>query len=120
MSVRQRAIAVRTDDEVDVLRALEQPRAEPLRHAPGDAQHRVGLHVPLELAEPPDHALLGVIADRAGVDEDDVRPVRALDRRVADGRELPEHQLGVAHVHLAAVRLDVDGPRGGSVIDARR
>jgi hypothetical protein len=24
-------------------------------------------------------------------------------------RELPEHQLGIAHVHLAAVGLDVDG-----------
>ena len=37
----------------------------------------VRLHVPLQLAEPADHALLGVVANRAGVDEDDVGAVRA-------------------------------------------
>ena len=34
-----------------------------------------GLHVAPELAEPADHALLGVVADRARVDENDVRAV---------------------------------------------
>ena len=32
-----------------------------------------GLHVPLQLTEPADDALLRVIADRARVHEDDVR-----------------------------------------------
>ena len=92
-----------------MLRLLEQLRAEALRHAAGHAHDRVRLHVPLQLAQPADHALLGVIANRAGVDEDDVGAVRAVDGVVAVRRELPEHQLGVAHVHLAAVGLDVDG-----------
>ena len=78
---RQRAIAVRPDDERHVLRLLEQLRSEPLRHAAGDAHDGVRLHVPLQLTQPADHALLGVIANGAGVDEDDVRAVRPLDRR---------------------------------------
>ena len=32
-----------------------------------------------------------------------------VDGLIALGRELAEHQLGIAHVHLAAVGLDVDG-----------
>ena len=68
-----------------------------------------GLHVALQLTEPADHALLGVIANRARVDEDDVGAVGLIHGVVAVRRELPEHQLGIAHVHLAAVGLDVDG-----------
>ena len=64
----------------------------------------------LQLAKAPDDALLGVIANGACVDENHIGTVRLLDRYVAMRRELPEHQLGVAHVHLAAVRLYVDGP----------
>ena len=104
----QRAIAVGPDDEAHVLRLLEQLRPESLRHAPGHAHDRVGLHVPLELTEPADNSLLGVIANRARVQQDDVRAVRRIDGLVAAGREPPEHQLGIAHVHLAAVGLDVD------------
>ena len=57
----------------------------------------------------PMHALFRVFADRAGVDENDVRAVGRVDGVIAVRRELSEHQLGVAHVHLAAVGLDVDG-----------
>ena len=53
---------------------LEQLRTEALRHAAGDADHVAGPHVPLQLAQPADDALLGVVANRAGVDEDDVAP----------------------------------------------
>jgi hypothetical protein len=65
--------------------------------------------VPLELAEAPDHALLRVVADRAGVDEDDVSTVRRVDGLVAVLGQAAAHQLGIADVHLAPVRLDVDG-----------
>ncbi len=105
---RERAIAVGPDDDADVRCALEEHRAQALRHASGNAHHRRRLHVPLELPEPPDHALLGVIANRAGVDENHVGAVGTVDGIVARCRELPEHQLGVAHVHLAAVSLDVN------------
>ena len=68
-----------------------------------------GFMLRLQLAEPADDALLGVIANRAGVDENDVRTVGPIDGVIAVRRELSEHQLGIAHVHLAAVGLDVDG-----------
>jgi hypothetical protein len=57
----------------------------------------------------PSTALLRVVADRAGVDENDVRAVGSFHSVIAMRRELSEHQLGVAHVHLAAVGLYVDG-----------
>ncbi len=112
--LRERAVAIGADDDAHVLRLGEQLRAEPLRHAAGHTDHRPRLHVPPQLAEAPDHALLGVLANRARVHEDDVRPIRVIDRVVTVRRQLPEHQLGIAHVHLAAVRLDVDcGARVG-------
>ena len=104
----QRPIAVGPDDEAHVLRFLEQLRPEALRHAPGHAHDRVGLHVPLELTEAADHPLLRVIANRARVEQDDVRTVGGIDGLIAAVREPAEHQLGIAHVHLAAVGLDVD------------
>ena len=36
--------------------------------------------MPFELAQPPDHPLLGVIPDRARVDENDIGAVRTVDR----------------------------------------
>ena len=105
---RQRAVAIWADDQADVL-GLQQSWAEALRHAAGDSDDRVGLHVPLQLAQTADDALFRVIADRAGVHQDHIRPLGTVHRRVAFGRELSEHQLGIAHVHLAAVGFDVDG-----------
>src|SRR4051794_21422883 len=107
--VGQRAIAVGADDQAHVLRLLEQLGTESLRHAPRDTDDRARLHVALDLAESPDDALLRVLPDRAGVHKNYVRAFRTFDRRIAMRRELAEHQLGVAHVHLAAVSLDVNG-----------
>src|SRR5512140_100293 len=108
---RQRAIAVRSDHEVHVLRPLEQPGAEALRHASRHPEHRARLHVPLELTDATQHPLLGVIANRARVDENDVCALGPAHLTIAVLREAAEHELGVARVHLAAVRFDVDGGR---------
>ena len=105
---RQRAVAVRADDETHVLCFLEQLRSETLRHAAGNAHDGRRRHVPLQLAKPADDPLLGMIADRAGIDENDVRTLWTFHRDVPMRRELAEHQLGITHVHLAAVGLDVD------------
>ena len=112
--LRQGTIAVRTDDERDVPRLFQQQGTEALGHAARDSHDAVLRHVPLELTQPPDDPLLRMIADGAGVDQNDVGAVRLVDGEVAGGGELAEHQLGVAHVHLATVRLDVDG-RGGLI-----
>src|SRR5437764_41545 len=105
------AIAVGPDQQVDVRGALAQALAEVLRHAARYPEPHVGAAplVARELAEPADDALLGVLADGAGVQEDHVGPIGAGGLPVAVRREMAEHQLGVGDVHLAAVGLDVDG-----------
>jgi hypothetical protein len=105
---RQGAIPVRADHHAHVLRLGQQLRAEPLRHAASHPDHRARLHVAAQLAEPTDDALLRVVANRARVDEDDVGAVGAIDRIVSVRGQVSEHQLGIAHVHLAPVRLDVN------------
>src|SRR5215472_5607454 len=90
----ERTIAVGPDDEAHVLRFLEQLGPESLRHASGDAHDRRRLHVALQLTETANHALLGMVTNRAGIDEDDIRALRTVDRLVAMCRELAEHQLG--------------------------
>jgi hypothetical protein len=62
---------------------------------------------PLRLAQVGDEATVGRLADRAGVEEDQVGfgPLRRL--LVAEGGEHAPHPLGVMHVHLA--------PEGGDV-----
>ena len=71
--------------------AIQQLRAQPLRHTAGDAEHGVAFHLALDLAEPADHALLGVVANRASVDEDYVGAVRLLNGFVARCSQLAEH-----------------------------
>ena len=98
-----------------MFRLAEEPGSKPLRHASRHAHDRAGLHVALQFTEAPDHALLRVLANGAGIHEDHVGAIGGGRRRVAGRRERAEHQLGVAHVHLATVGLDVDraGRRGG-------
>ena len=79
----QITVAVGTDHETHVPGAIEELRPESLRHAARDAEHGIALHPALHLADPADHALLGVFADRAGVDEDDIRAVGLLDGFIA-------------------------------------
>src|SRR2546421_388849 len=60
-------VAVRPHHEVDVGGPPEQPLAEPLGHAADDAEHRPGPLVALQLADPAEHPLLGVVPDSARV-----------------------------------------------------
>src|SRR5687767_4250444 len=109
---RKRAISIRSDHETHMTRTLEKLRTESLRHAAGDSEDRVLLHPALHFAEAADHPLLGVLANRACVDEDDVGSFRGVHLVVAGRREFSEYQLGITHVHLAAVSLYVNrGPR---------
>ncbi len=71
-----------------------------------------------ELAEVAVELVVGVLAHRAGVEDDDVRDGGALGGRdarevdVAGGLEQPGEALGVVHVHLAPVGAHVVGLRG--------
>src|SRR6185503_21323022 len=96
---RKLAVAVGSDDQAYVLYSVEQLGSQSLRHAAGDAENRIPLHPALHLAEASDHPLLRVIANSAGIDQNDVGTIRLLDGIVARCRQLAEHQLGVADIH---------------------
>ena len=68
--------------------------------------------MPLQLAHAADDPLLGVVPHRAGVDQHDIGLGRIVRAHVAFAPEHAEHELGVGHVHLAAVGLDVDALHG--------
>jgi hypothetical protein len=59
------------------------------------------------LAQVGDEALVGLLADGAGVEEDQVGLVLLGRLAVAQRLEHPLHPLGVVLVHLAAERRDV-------------
>ncbi len=106
--LRQPPVAVRPHDQIDRGNLLEEYRPQPLGHAPDHAQDPAGALVALQFANPADDALFGMIAHRAGVDEDDVGPGGIGFGRVAVLRQHTEHQFGVGHVHLASVGFDID------------
>ena len=80
-----------------------------IRHATGNTEYRAAFHLALHFAEPADHTLFRVIANCARVDEYDIRVLGSIYWPIAGRSKLPKHELGVADVHLAAVRLDVNG-----------
>ena len=80
-----------------------------LRPAAADADHALGIAA-LErprLVQVRDEALVGLLADRAGVEEDQVRVLALRHLGVAERLEHALHALGVVLVHLA--------PEGGDV-----
>jgi hypothetical protein len=82
-----------------------------LGHAAHEAEHDVGTVLPDIGGEGrhfADGFALGHVAHRAGVEQDDIRPVFRGRERVALGHELCGHGLAVALVHLATVGLDVN------------
>jgi len=66
-----------------------------------------------QLGQPPEHARLGVLADRTGVEEDHVGGLGRVRALIAVGGQMTEHELRVGQVHLAAIGLDVDARHAG-------
>jgi hypothetical protein len=106
---REIPITIWPDHEAHVTCAVQQLLTETLRHASRDTEYGIALHPALHFSKPPNDPLLSVLADRAGIDQDDVGRVRLIYGIISGLDELPEHQLGVAHVHLTPVGLDVNG-----------
>ena len=104
-------LLVRAQEQVD--RRIPTPQPAAIRLADGaagqhDPHRRVGGLEPRQLSLPADDLLLRALADRAGVDDDEVGRVHRR-RLVAAGRqEATGHLLRVAAVHLAAQRPDVE------------
>ena len=131
---------VGAQEQVD--RGVAAAQAGPIGLAHGaagqdDAHRRIGRLEPAELAHPADDLLLGALADRAGVDDDEVGALERLRLLAAGRQQPPRHLLGVAPVHLAAERPDVEarqaarlgqvlgepvvaGRRGSAWLDGRR
>src|SRR5215468_661962 len=93
------------EDEIDVRRALLEPTLPELRHAPHDADHEIGARAleVFELAQPREDLVLGLLPDRAGVEEDQIGVLRHFRELVALLLEQTGDALGIVLVHLAAV-----------------
>ena len=99
----QPADLARAEGDVDEREALEDLVLDRLRPAaadPDDPGRVLGLE-PLRLAEVGDEAVVGRLADRAGVEQDQVGLGALRGRPVAERLEHPPHPLGVVGVHLA-------------------
>ena len=114
----QPSVAVRPGDEVEPRRLLDQRGAVVLRHASEQPQPQFGTGVlePRKVAQAPQHPFLGMLANRAGVEQDDVGVFGTAGGGVAGAAQHPADQLGVGDIHLAAVRLDKDPRRRGLVL----
>ena len=75
----------------------------------------------VQLVEARENLLLGVVANRAGVDEDCIGFVEVLGYVVACHFHHRSHNFAVCHVHLAAVGFDVQmlGKLLGSVCEVK-
>lgn len=93
---------------------LENVRPIALGHAADDADDEVGLggFAVAELAEAGPDFLFGVFADGAGVVKDDIGQIAVIGRLIAVSAKLPQNQLTVEHVHLAAEGFEVESLGG--------
>ena len=108
----QTMVGLRAEHHVHGGRAAHDLGAFGLRNAAGHGNQRLG---PLLLAGAGSLAqaahfridlLCGLLADMAGVKNDEIGLVRIVRRAIALGAEQLAHTLGVIHVHLAAEGLD--------------
>ena len=112
--LRQPVIALRPDHEIDRGRAAEDLLAFGLRDAAGDRDRHVASLRRRVLLQHAHAAELGIdllgrlLADVAGVEDDEVGVVRRRGLDEALGRQRVRHTMRIVDVHLAAVGLDVE------------
>jgi hypothetical protein len=103
---------VGTEDEIE-MRESAQDRIPLLLGDAAPHTERPPRRRCLPLPEHPEVAvepMLGLLADRAGVDQKELRQVRVPDLDVAMVIEEVRDLLGVVGVHLAAVAADEEAP----------
>ncbi len=90
-------------------RAVEEVPPELLGDAAGNAEShgRAVQLVTVELPDPADDPLLGVLPYRARVDDEHVGRVGIVNAHVSLAPQHPAHDLRIGNVHLATVRFDV-------------
>ena len=108
--LRQSAIAVGSGDQVEVRRLLGNRGAIMLRHASEEPELEAGPRAleARQSAQAPEHALLGVFANRAGVEQDHVGVFGTLGAAVPGAAHDRADRLRVGDIHLASVGLEID------------
>ncbi len=109
--LRQAMQGLGPEDHVDIGGAVTDGSAFLAGHAAADADHQVGI-LQLEFAPATElgkHLFLRLLADRAGVEQDDV----GLGRILGDFQRLPfaeqvDHARRIVFVHLAAMGFDIE------------
>ena len=101
------------EDDIDPRRLVEDRVLVHLREAAADGDlHALALVLAgLQVAERAIELPGRVVADRAGVDDDDVGLFAELGSDIAGTLERPGESLGVVDVHLTAERPDLVGAR---------
>ncbi len=97
---------VGSEHDIDPVGTLSYTFAVFLRHAAtdGDLHPRVAGLRPFQAPQIAPEAFVGVLANRAGVDDDDIGLFRNVGRRHAVGVEQTTDAFGVVLVHLATER----------------
>ena len=115
----QVAVGVRPGHDIDAVRSFDQLLLQALGHTADDThdQSGVGPAVAFHLGQTAPDALFGIVADRAGVDQDDIGLTDILGVDVSLPLHQGDHDLRVADIHLAAVGFDkkfASGARQGA------
>ena len=114
---RQPMVALRPDHEIDRRRAADDLLAFRLGDAAGDRDHHAAAVAGGGLLEHAHAAELGIdllgrlLADVAGVEDDEIGVLGRGGLGKTLGRERVRHTMGIVDVHLAAERLDMDFAR---------
>ena len=104
------AVRIRADHQIHEFLLFEQRLFQPFRHASEYTHHqfRPVLLRFFELAQTGAHALLGVLADGTGIQEDQIRLFFIPRGRESRFVEDACHNLRIAEVHLAAIALQIE------------
>ena len=99
-----------TESDVDERELAEDLVLDRLGPAAADPDDALGVLVlqPFRFMEVRDEAVVGVLADRAGVEEDQVGVAALFGLVVTERREHAFHALGIVRVHLAPESGDVE------------
>ena len=117
----QAAVTVGPRDHVEERGLLHDRDAIVLRHASEqpDLHLRPRILEPRKLPQPMQHLLFGMLANRAGVEQDDVRIFDAVRSDVTRAAQNGADRLRIGDIHLASVGLEIN-PRmrriGGAIV----
>ena len=108
----QAVIGLRAENKIDERRARQDFLALGLRDAAGDRDHHAAAPALARGFQAADRAEFGkdlfgrLLADMAGIEDDEVGAVRTGGRAIAERRQQLGHSRRVVDVHLAAISLD--------------